>query len=119
MSQAAVIHSNGHPSYLENTGKYSGIRSWIFSTDHKRIGILYLTSLLSFFAVGVAFGFLMRLELLTPGKTIMDPQTYNSILYASRRNNDFFICNTGNTCSVRKLLSSNNDWSKGCCFSKA
>ncbi|HEX7356763.1 MAG TPA: cytochrome c oxidase subunit I, partial [Ignavibacteriaceae bacterium] len=55
-----------------------GLLGWILSTDHKRIGILYLVSILSFFMVGVTFGFLMRLELLTPGRTIVDAQTYNS-----------------------------------------
>src|SRR5574338_1130510 len=76
-SDAAVLNQNGHPSYLVNTGKYQGIKAWILSTDHKRIGILYLIALLSFFAVGVTFGFLIRLELLTPGRTIVDAQTYN------------------------------------------
>jgi cytochrome c oxidase subunit 1 len=76
-SDAAVLNQNGHPSYLVNTGKYQGIKAWILSTDHKRIGVLYLIALLSFFAVGVTFGFLIRLELLTPGKTIVDAQTYN------------------------------------------
>jgi cytochrome c oxidase subunit 1 len=35
--------------------------------------------MLSFFAVAVTLGFLMRLEMLSPGETIMKPQTYNSI----------------------------------------
>ena len=30
------------PSYLEYKGKHKGIFSWILSTDHKRIGLLYL-----------------------------------------------------------------------------
>ena len=78
-AEAATIGTNGHePSYLEYKGKHSGILGWILSTDHKRIGILYLISLSFFFIVGVTFGFLMRLELLTPGRTIMDAQTYNS-----------------------------------------
>ncbi len=79
LSDAATMNKNGEPSYLEYKGKGTGLKSWIFSTDHKRIGILYLVSLLTFFAVGVIFGFLMRLELLSPGRTIMDPQMYNSI----------------------------------------
>jgi len=66
-------------SYLEYKGKYKGLRSWIFSTDHKRIAILYLVSLMIFFLVAMTFGFLMRLEMLTPGKTIVDPQTYNAL----------------------------------------
>ena len=66
------------PSYLEYRGKYTGIRAWIFSTDHKRIGILYLVSLSTFFLVGVSLGLLMRLELIAPGKTIMEAQSYNA-----------------------------------------
>ncbi|GAB4295379.1 MAG: cytochrome c oxidase subunit I [Ignavibacteriaceae bacterium] len=66
-------------SYLDYKGKRKGIFAWILSTDHKRIGILYLVSLMSFFSVGVIFGFLMRLELIAPGKTIVDAQTYNSL----------------------------------------
>jgi cytochrome c oxidase subunit 1 len=79
-AEAATININGHePSYLEYKGKHSGILGWILSTDHKRIGILYLISISIFFMVGVIFGFLMRLELIAPGRTIMDAQTYNSL----------------------------------------
>ncbi len=77
-ASSVVVNEEHEPSFLENTGKYKGIRAWIFSTDHKRIGILYMIALFSWFAVGVTLGFLIRLELLTPGKTIVDPQTYNS-----------------------------------------
>ena len=58
--------------------RYPGVLAWIFSTDHKRIGILYLASMLSFFLVGMTLGFLMRLELIAPGKQIVGPQTYNA-----------------------------------------
>lgn len=66
-------------SYLDYKGKHKGLLAWILSTDHKRIAILYLVALIIFFLVAVTFGFLMRLEMLTPGKTIMDPQTYNAL----------------------------------------
>jgi cytochrome c oxidase subunit 1 len=66
------------PSYLDYKGKYKGIFSWIFSTDHKRIGLLYLFSILTFFATGATLGLLMKFELIAPGKTIMDAQTYNA-----------------------------------------
>ncbi len=69
------------PSYLDvSTNKYkTGILSWILSVDHKRIGILYLFSMMAFFIVAVIFGFLIRLELISPGRTIMDAQTYNQL----------------------------------------
>jgi len=77
-SDAAVIETNGNePSYLDYKGKHSGIRGWLSSTDHKRIGILYMIGILTFFFVGVILGFLMRLELISPGETIVSAQTYN------------------------------------------
>ncbi len=58
-----------------NDGKT--VLSWLGSLDHKRIGLLYLVSVLFFFLVGGIFALLVRLELLTPGPTIMDALTYN------------------------------------------
>ncbi len=43
-----------------------GIRSWLFTTDHKRIALLYLISITAFFFIGGFFALLIRLELLTP-----------------------------------------------------
>jgi cytochrome c oxidase subunit 1 len=59
-------------------GRYPGIFGWIFSTDHKRIGLLYLWSIVTAFCVGAILGLLLRLELWAPGRTIMDAQTYNA-----------------------------------------
>lgn len=70
--------SSHHVSYLEHKGKYKGILGWILSTDHKRIGLLYLYSMVVMFSVGVLLGLAMKLELLAPGKTIMSAQLYNA-----------------------------------------
>jgi cytochrome c oxidase subunit 1 len=56
-----------------------GLFSWIFSVDHKRIALLYLYAILGFFLVGVTLGILMRLELLNPGKDLMEAKTYNQV----------------------------------------
>jgi cytochrome c oxidase subunit I len=66
------------PDYLQYTGKHKGIFAWILSTDHKRIGLLYLFSFLVMFTVAAILGLLMKFELIAPGKTVMDPQTYNA-----------------------------------------
>ncbi|HAP37243.1 MAG TPA: cytochrome c oxidase subunit I [Bacteroidetes bacterium] len=81
MAKDSVPVEKLEPSYLDvSTNKYkTGILSWILSVDHKRIGILYLFSMMAFFIVAVFFGFLIRLELLSPGKTIVDAQTYNQL----------------------------------------
>jgi len=75
--ESTVIRGLPFENYLEAKGRFSGILGWIFSTNHKRIGILYLIVMMSLFSVGVVFGLLMRLELISPGKTIMEAQTYN------------------------------------------
>ena len=66
-------------SFYESKGRFHGLLGWIFSTDHKRIGLLYLFAILFFSLIGVSLGFLMRLELIAPGPTIMRPQTYNAL----------------------------------------
>jgi len=66
-----------HLNYLQETGGRKGIFKWILSTDHKRIAILYLSVLSVFFLTAVLVGVLMRLELIAPGKTIVEPDTYN------------------------------------------
>ncbi|MFA9394988.1 MAG: cbb3-type cytochrome c oxidase subunit I [Halodesulfovibrio sp.] len=53
------------------------IRSWLFTLDHKRIGVLYLYTIMAFFLVGITLGGLMRFELIRPGMDLMDAQTYN------------------------------------------
>jgi cytochrome c oxidase subunit I len=67
----------GQVSFWTDPGR--GVLSWMFTTDHKRIGILYLHTILILFGVGVIIGLLMRLELIAPGRTIMDAQTYNGM----------------------------------------
>ncbi len=65
-------------SYLEHQGKYKGLLGWITSTDHKRIALLYLYSMMVLFCVGAILGLGMKLELIAPGKTVMDAQSYNA-----------------------------------------
>lgn len=65
--------------YEEGPSRFKGILGWLLTTDHKRIGLMYLIAIGSFFVVGAIFGILMRLELIAPGPTIMDAQTYNTL----------------------------------------
>ena len=63
--------------YLEQ-GKRKGIPGWLLSTDHKRIGVLYLGTMLTFFFVAVLIGVLMRIEQLTLNPPLFAAQTYNA-----------------------------------------
>ena len=65
-------------SFYTYSGRYRGILAWLMSTDHKRIGLMYLGALLSFFSIGVLLGVLIRLSLIAPG-TIFNAQQYNQL----------------------------------------
>ena len=55
------------------------IRSWVFTTDHKRVGVLFLVTTTLMMALGGAFALVLRLEHLTPERTIVDALAYNRL----------------------------------------
>lgn len=61
-------------SYLNET---KGWKSWLLTHDHKRIGLLYMYSIMVAFFLGGMFAVLLRLELLTPDKLFIESDTYN------------------------------------------
>jgi cytochrome c oxidase subunit 1 len=71
---ATAVASMEKKNYLN--AEY-GIRSWLFTTDHKRIALLYLISITLFFFIGGFFALLIRLELLTPAGDLMTADMYN------------------------------------------
>jgi len=59
--------------------KHYGVESWLLTTDHKRISLLYLLSVTFFFFIGGIFALLIRLELLTPQGDLVQADTYNKL----------------------------------------
>jgi len=53
------------------------LKSWLLTTDHKRIAILYLISITFFFFVGGVAAGLVRLDLLTPAGDLLSNEGYN------------------------------------------
>ena len=73
---ATAVLTGERENYLN---KEYGIRSWLLTTDHKRIALLYLISVTFFFFVGGFFALLIRLELLTPAGDLLLADTYNKV----------------------------------------
>jgi cytochrome c oxidase subunit 1 len=71
--------ATAQPSYLVDTGKRKGLLAWLTTTDHKRIGVLYLYSMISFFLIAMGVGFVMRLVQLTTFQKLITAQTYNAL----------------------------------------
>jgi cytochrome c oxidase subunit 1 len=71
-----VTAERSRPNYL-NAGY--GLKSWLLTQDHKRIGLLYLFSVSGFFILGGLFALAIRLELLTPAGDLVQSDTYNKL----------------------------------------
>src|ERR1700733_13096027 len=53
---------------------------WVTTTDHKKIGIMYLVTTFVFFMLGGVEALLMRVQLSEPSNTLLSGQTYNQLL---------------------------------------
>ncbi|HKN33634.1 MAG TPA: cytochrome c oxidase subunit I [Terriglobales bacterium] len=73
---SATIPTAERENYLN---KGYGIKSWLLTTDHKRIALLYLITITFFFFIGGFFALLIRLELLTPAGDLVQADTYNKL----------------------------------------
>jgi cytochrome c oxidase subunit 1 len=71
MATATAHHHDEHPT---------GITRWLFTTNHKDIGTLYLLLSLVMFFVGGAMALVIRTELFQPGLQITDPHFYNQMV---------------------------------------
>lgn len=79
MSNSGAGHTPGHTqahgdNYLNHS---KGIVSWLTTLDHKRIGVMYLFTVLFFFLLGGIFALGIRLELFKSGHQVLDANTYN------------------------------------------
>ncbi|MEA2333385.1 MAG: cytochrome c oxidase subunit [Thermoleophilaceae bacterium] len=57
-----------------------GWLGWLTTTDHKKIGILYLFATFLFFILGGVEALIMRLQLAQPDNTLLTPETYNGLV---------------------------------------
>ena len=55
MANQVATDARTLPNFYEAEGRFSGVFSWIFSTDHKKIGLLYIAAMTVFFLMGMTF----------------------------------------------------------------
>jgi cytochrome c oxidase subunit I len=75
MMSEATTHDDHHHDH-----KPSGIGRWLFSTNHKDIGTMYLIFALVMLFLGGASAMVLRMELFMPGIQIVQPDVYNNLL---------------------------------------
>ena len=77
MAYEATADAHGH-------GRPSGWRRWVYSTNHKDIGTMYILFAIASGVVGGVFSILMRMELAVPGMQVFgtDFQFFNVVVSA-------------------------------------
>ncbi|MGA2600909.1 MAG: cbb3-type cytochrome c oxidase subunit I, partial [Bryobacteraceae bacterium] len=75
--QTLPLHESQQEESINYLNAEYGWKSWLFTTDHKRIAILYLISITAMFMIGAFFAAMIRIELVTPEGDLLTSDTYN------------------------------------------
>ena len=76
MSSEVMPHSERPANYLNCE---TSAASWFNTRDHKRIGLMFLVAAIASLLLGGIFALVLRIELLTPERTIISAQAYNRL----------------------------------------
>src|SRR6201990_3209081 len=78
VSASSTAHDHAHDDH-DHHGPDTGIKRWLFATNHKDIGTMYLVFSLIMFFIGGSMAMLIRAELFKPGLQLMDPVFFNQM----------------------------------------
>jgi len=80
-SEALETHGNGSGEHHADEPSYLQVaKTWLWTVDHKRIGIMYLAAILFFFLVAGVLALTMRAELWNPGPDFIEKgKTFNQL----------------------------------------
>src|SRR5690606_20264002 len=76
MSSVTADHVSGH-GHDDHDHKPHGWRRWLFATNHKDIGTMYLIFSFCMLGEGGVLALLLRTELLSPGLQFVQPELFN------------------------------------------
>ena len=70
-------HAHAHDSHGNYLTHKKGLWSWVYTLDHKRIGLMYMYTILLFFLCGGIAALLVRTQLFNPARGLLTPDKYN------------------------------------------
>ena len=79
MSQVDTHSQHDHHDDHHDHGPEKGFRRWLFATNHKDIGTMYLIFSLVMFMTGGAMAMVIRAELFQPGLQLVEPGFFNQM----------------------------------------
>src|SRR6202522_4449725 len=74
-----MAHDLAHDAHDDHNHAPTGIKRWLFSTNHKDIGTMYLVFSLIMFFIGGSMAMVIRAELFKPGLQLVDPERFNQM----------------------------------------
>ncbi|MDQ2745029.1 MAG: cytochrome c oxidase subunit I [Chloroflexota bacterium] len=77
MATTTLDELRTHP--IPRVTSYEGLLTWVKTTDHKLIGIMYLMTTLFFFLVGGIEALIMRWQLAVPQNHVVSPDIFNQL----------------------------------------
>jgi len=103
--------ADGHDMHHDDShhGPSKGISRWLYTTNHKDIGSLYLWFSLAMFLLGGTFALVIRLELFQPGLQFVEPNFFNQMTTMHGLVMVFWGGHAS-LCGLGKLDDSNDDW---------
>src|SRR5260221_1088827 len=78
-STHANDHGHGHSEAHDHHGPPHGFTRWMYTTNHKDIGTMYLWFAFTMFLTGGTMALVIRAELFQPGLQLVDPELFNSL----------------------------------------
>jgi cytochrome c oxidase subunit 1 len=80
VNPAIPAHGHAHDAHDDHDHKPHGfLHRWLFTTNHKDIGTLYLIFSLTMFFIGGSFAMVIRAELFKPGMQLVQPEFFNEM----------------------------------------
>jgi cytochrome c oxidase subunit I len=79
MSAVLDPHEHAHDDHHDHDHAPAGWRRWVYATNHKDIGTLYLLFALTMLMIGGLLAMLIRAELFEPGLQIVNPELFNQL----------------------------------------
>src|SRR6201996_1010700 len=73
-----LAHDHAHDDH-DHDHAPTGVKRWLFSTNHKDIGTMYLVFSLIMFFIGGSMAMVIRAELFQPGLQLVDPERFNQM----------------------------------------
>ena len=80
MSTAATADAHDNHDDHDHHGPAKGIGRWLYTTNHKDIGTLYLILSFAMFLLGGTFALMIRAELFQPGLQLLEPEFFNQMI---------------------------------------